>query len=87
MENSGLLSSEHLQTIFSNIPELISVNEYFAGQLKDALKAAEKDCDEVRVHVCILYVGGCLNNRVGKCSCLLSSNILSYPMFCRFIWH
>ena len=47
MKTTGLLTPDQMQTIFINLKELISVNQYFSHQLQNALDTAAKMSDEV----------------------------------------
>ena len=40
MRTAGLLTVEQLQLVFSNLDELITINDRFADQLLDALETA-----------------------------------------------
>ena len=48
MQTAGLLNEEQLSTVFSNLEELITINERFSDQLLDALELANEQGDEVR---------------------------------------
>ena len=48
MRTAGLLNTEQLQTVFSNLDELITINDRFADQLLDALEGAVDIGYEVR---------------------------------------
>ena len=47
MKTASLLNSDQLQAIFSNLDELIEVNNRFADILQDALELANEQGDEV----------------------------------------
>ena len=48
MSRNGLLAREHLDVIFLNLEELISINEHLLAQLNNAVSAAVDAGDEVR---------------------------------------
>ena len=48
MSRNGLLAREHLDVIFLNLEELISINEHLLTQLNNAVSAAVDAGDEVR---------------------------------------
>ena len=47
MSRNGLLAREHLDVIFLNLEELISINEHLLTQLNNAVSAAVDAGDEV----------------------------------------
>ena len=47
MKTASLLNADQLQAIFSNLDELIEVNNRFADILQDALELANEQGDEV----------------------------------------
>lgn len=47
MKTASLLNADQLQSIFSNLDELIEVNNRFADILQDALELANEQGDEV----------------------------------------
>jgi len=49
MKTASLLNADQLQTIFSNLDELIEVNNRFADILQDALELANEQGDEVTI--------------------------------------
>ena len=49
MQLAGLLSADQLESIFSNLNELIAISDSFSDQLLDALDSANELGDEVRV--------------------------------------
>ncbi|XP_029112754.1 uncharacterized protein arhgef49 [Scleropages formosus] len=53
MRGAGLLTSEQLAVVFSNVQELIDVNEKFTERLQDAIDRAFDQGDEDLLTVCI----------------------------------
>jgi hypothetical protein len=47
MKKTGLVTMEHMQTIFINLKELIAVNQYFSTQLQNSINLAAHQNDEV----------------------------------------
>ena len=47
MKTAGLLNADQLNVVFSNVDELIDVNDHFADILQDALESANEQGDEV----------------------------------------
>ncbi|XP_010878048.2 uncharacterized protein si:dkey-91i10.2 isoform X2 [Esox lucius] len=53
MQSAGLLTSEQLAVVFSNVQELIDVNERFTEHLQDSIDQAFDQGDEDLLTVCI----------------------------------
>ncbi|CAB1328664.1 unnamed protein product, partial [Coregonus sp. 'balchen'] len=53
MQSAGLLTSEQLTVVFSNVQELIDVNERFTEHLQDSIDQAFDQGDEDLLTVCI----------------------------------
>ncbi|KAM6986616.1 uncharacterized protein arhgef49 [Aplochiton taeniatus] len=53
MQSAGLLTAEQLQVVFSNVQELIDVNERFSEHLQDSIDQAFDQGDEDLLTVCI----------------------------------
>lgn len=52
MKTAGLLSPEQLETVFSNLDELITINDRFTDHLLDSLELANDQGDEVSPIIC-----------------------------------
>ena len=70
MKTASLLNGDQLQAIFSNLDELIEVNNRFADILQDALELANEQGDEVT----LIIVNSCLSNHLLLKFTLLSAS-------------
>ena len=51
LQTSGLLSTEHMEAVFSNLLELISISQQFVEQLNQTLSIASQQGDQVQTEV------------------------------------